>query len=203
ELSKEEIIKRFASLEFNSFLDYYKNAPDLNAHVDDRPRAEGDRGGERFNRTGMRSDFTRLFINLGSVDGFSRGDLLGYICNTTKISGKTVGKIDVKGVYSFFEVPNDDVQKVQTGFNRADFQGRDVRIEISGESSNEKRGGASNYKKREGGERREGGFRNGSGYNGGNREGGSRERSGGHNGGGFRDFSGKRREDRSERRRKF
>ncbi|HWD87185.1 MAG TPA: DEAD/DEAH box helicase [Mucilaginibacter sp.] len=203
ELSKEEIIKRFASLEFNSFLDYYKNAPDLNAHVDDRPRAEGDRGGERFNRTGMRSDFTRLFINLGSVDGFSRGDLLGYICNTTKISGKTVGKIDVKGVYSFFEVPNDDVQKVQTGFNGADFQGRDVRIEISGESSNEKRGGASNYKKREGGERREGGFRNGSGYNGGNREGGSRERSGGHNGGGFRDFSGKRREDRSERRRKF
>jgi ATP-dependent RNA helicase DeaD len=109
----------------------------------------------------------------------------------------------VKGVYSFFEVPNDDVQKVQNGFNGADFQGRDVRIEISGESSNEKRGGASNYKKREGGERREGGFRNGSGYNGGNREGGSRERSGGHNGGGFRDFSGKRREDRSERRRKF
>ncbi len=201
DLSKEEIIKRFASLEFNSFLDYYKNAPDLNAPVDERPRAEGDRG-DRFNRTGMRSDFTRLFINLGSVDGFTRGDLLGYICNNTKISGKTVGKIDVKGVYSFFEVSNDDVQKVQNGFKGTDFHGREVRIEISGESSNERRGGASNYKKREGGDRREGGFRNGSGHNGGNREGGSRERSGSHSGG-FRDFSGKRREDRGERRRRF
>ena len=177
ELSKEEIIKRFASLEFNMILNYYKNAPDLNAPVDESRRMESDRGGERFNRTGMRSDFTRLFINLGSVDGFSRGDLLGYICNTAKISGKTVGKIDVKGVYSFFEVPNDDVAKVQTGFKGADFQGRDVRIEISGESSNESRGGASNYKKREGsgGERREGGFRR----EGGKREGGfNRERSG-------------------------
>src|SRR5579863_359937 len=197
ELSKEEIIKRFASLEFNSFLEYYKNAPDLNAAVDENRRSEGDRG-ERFNRTGMRSDFTRLFINLGSVDGFSRGDLLGYICNTTKINGKTVGKIDVKGVYSFFEVPNADVDKVQNGFKGTDFQGRDVRIEISGDSSNESRGGASNYKKREGGERREGGFRNGSGHNG-----DRRERAGSPNGGGFRDFSGKRKEDRGERRSRF
>jgi len=200
DMSKEDIIKRFASLEFNRFLDYYKNAPDLNAPVDESRRMESDRGGERFNRTGMRSEFTRLFINLGSVDGFSRGDLLGYICNTTKISGRTVGKIDVKGVYSFFEVPNDEVAQVQSGFKGADFKGRDVRIEISGDSGNESRGGASNYKKREGGgERREGGFRR----EGGNREGGFRERSGATAGGGFRDFSGKRREDRGERRKRF
>jgi ATP-dependent RNA helicase DeaD len=205
ELSKEEIIKRFASLEFNSFLEYYKNAPDLNAPVDESRRMESSGTGDRFNRTGMRSDFTRLFINLGSVDGFSRGDLLGYICNTSKISGRTVGKIDVKGVYSFFEVPNDEVVKVQEGFKGADFQGRDVRIEISGDSGNENRGGASNYKRREGGgERREGGFRR----DGGNREGGNRERAAAPaGGGGFRDFSGKRREDRSsgngERRRRF
>jgi ATP-dependent RNA helicase DeaD len=189
DMSKEDIIKRFASLEFNRFLDYYKNAPDLNAHVDENRRMEG--SGDRFNRTGMRSDFTRLFINLGSVDGFSRGDLLGYICNTAKISGRTVGKIDVKGVYSFFEVPNDDAEKVMNNFKGADFQGRDVRIEISGESRNENRGGASNYKRREGGSSR--------------REGGNRDRSASPNGG-FRDFSGKRREDRSgspERRRRF
>ncbi|HVS93715.1 MAG TPA: DEAD/DEAH box helicase [Mucilaginibacter sp.] len=190
DMGKEEIIKRFASLEFNRFLDYYKNAPDLNAPVE-----ENRRDGEKFNRTGMRSDFTRLFINLGSVDGFSRGDLLGFICNNTKISGKTVGKIDVKGVYSFFEVQNADVDKIFSGFKGVDYHGRDVRIEISGDGGNERRNGASNYKKREGSDRREGGYRNGSGYNG-----DRRERNGSHNGG-FRDFSGKRREDRKERRR--
>lgn len=205
DMSKEDIIKRFASLEFNRFLDYYKNAPDLNAQVDESRRMDNAGTGDRFNRTGMRADFTRLFINLGSVDGFGRGELLGYICNTAKISGKTVGKIDVKGVYSFFEVPNDDVEKVQLGFKGADFQGREVRIEISGDSRNESRGGASNYKKREGGDRREGGFRrNGYSHEGGN----NRERAAAPNGGGFRDFSGKRREDRSgnnngDRRRRY
>src|SRR6202012_1124024 len=106
---------------------------------DERRRMDSAGTGDRFNRTGMRSEFTRLFINLGSVDGFGRGDLLGYICNTSKISGRTVGKIDVEGVYSFFEVPNEEVEKVQSGFKGAAFQGRDVRIEISGEGSSHRR----------------------------------------------------------------
>ncbi len=187
DLSKEEVIKRFASLEFNRFLDYYKNAPDLNASFDEKSRSA--EGGDRFNRTGMRSEFTRLFINLGSVDDFTRGDLLGYICNNTRISGRTVGKIDVKGVYSFFEVSNGDVDKVFEGFKSVDFNGRQVRIELAGEGDSRRSGGNNSGKKREGG------FRGGE-----RREGGNR---GGNNGGGFRDFSGKRREDRAERRKKY
>jgi len=214
ELSKEDIIKRFASLEFNRFLDYYKNAPDLNAPVDDRRSFDGERSGDRgersgdrFPRNGGKSEYTRLFINLGSVDEFNRGDLLGYICNNSKISGRTVGKIDVKGVYSFFEVPHDDVEKVMTNFKGVDFKGREVRIEVSGEgtSSSRSEGGRREGGYRgHGGERREGGYnRNGGGER---REGGyNRERSnaGGNSGGGFRDFSGKRKEDRPERRRRF
>src|SRR3569833_292017 len=117
DMSKEDFIKRFASIEFNIFLDYYKNAPDLNAPADEGSRIE-QRDGERgsYRRGGGKSEYTRLFINLGSVDEFSRGDLLGYICNNSKISGRTVGKIDVKGVYSFFEVPHEDVEKVMTNF---------------------------------------------------------------------------------------
>jgi len=197
DMSKEDFIKRFASIEFNRFLDYYKGAPDLNAPVEEGRRFE--RGDDRsFDRNsgGGKSDYTRLFINLGSVDEFNRGDLLGYICNQTKISGRTVGKIDVKGVYSFFEVPHADVDKVMAGFKEADFKGRPVRIEISGEGSSERRSGGG-YPRREGGyqgnrERREGGS-----------YGGNRERSGAPAGGGFRDFSGKRREDRGERRKRF
>jgi ATP-dependent RNA helicase DeaD len=101
----------------------------------------------------------------------------------------------VKGVYSFFEVPHNDVEKVQGGFQGIDFHGRDVRIEISGEGSSERRGGGQR------GERKSYG-----GNNGYRRDGGDgRERNGGdrRDGGGFRDFSGKRREDRGERRRRF
>jgi len=216
DLSKEDIIKRFASLEFNRFLDYYENAPDLNAPVEDSRRGDRDRGergerGERYDRTGVRGDFTRLFINLGSVDDFNRGDLLGYICNTTGISGRTVGKIDVKGVYSFFEVQNADTEKVQNSFKGQQFKGREVRIEVAGEGVSTNRG--SGERRSGGGDRREGGYRGGErregsgGYRGGERRegggyrGGDRK-DGGQQGGGFRDFSGKRREDRSEGNRK-
>ena len=192
DMSKEEFIKRFASIEFNRFLDYYKNAPDLNAGVEEGRRPER---GERFNdrserSSGERSEYTRLFINLGSVDEFNRGDLLGYICNQTKISGRTVGKIDVKGVYSFFEVANADVEKVTAGFKDADFKGRPVRIELSGEGTSDSRSSSprreGGYRERSGGERREGGY--------------NRERN--NPAGSFRDFSGRRREDQGERRRR-
>ncbi|MDO3640633.1 DEAD/DEAH box helicase [Mucilaginibacter sp. L3T2-6] len=197
DMSKEDFIKRFASIEFNIFLDYYKNAPDLNAPVEEGRRFERDGDRSSYPRSGGKSEYTRLFINLGSVDEFNRGDLLGYICNQSKISGRSVGKIDVKGVYSFFEVPHADVDKVTAGFNGAEFKGRPVRIEIAGEGVSERRDGG--YQRREGGYRgdrtggeRRDGFRN-------NRGGAERDGSGG----GFRDFSGKRREEHGERRRRF
>jgi ATP-dependent RNA helicase DeaD len=240
DLDKEEIIKRFASLEFNRFLDYYKNAPDLNASAEDSGRGER---GDKFGRTAFKSDFTRLFINLGSVDDFSRGDMLGFICNQAKISGKTIGKIDLKGVYTFFEVENEFADKVQQEFSKnIEFQGRPVRIELAGDRGLEGGGGGGNrprggggyggkrdgggggyrgnsgsgggyrgnsggsggggYRgnsgggggRREGGSSYSGGNREGSSNSGGNREGGS--------GGGFRDFSGKTREERSSRKRR-
>ena len=220
DLSKEDIIKRFASLEFNRFLDDYKNAPDLNAGADDRGR-DGDRGerGERGERgpRGTSAGFTRLFINLGAVDDFTRGDLLGYICNNTGISGRSVGKIDMKGVFSFFEVETEFVEKVTEAFKPIDFHGRDVRIEVSGdvESSGggerrERSGGGGERRSSGGGsyggggERRErsggGGYGGGEkkSYGGGNRErsgGGGARKEGGSSGGGFRDFSGKRKDD--------
>ena len=189
DLEKEDIIKRFASLEFNRFLEYYQNAPDLNASgLDERT---GDRGDRSF-RSSTSVGFTRLFMNLGSVDDFTRGDMLGFICNNAKISGKSVGKIDLKGVFTFFEVENSVAEQVQQAFKTVDYQGRDVRIELAGD----REGGGGG---RESGSRERGGFRGerssggGGGYRGrtgGSRDGGSRD------GGGFRDFSGKRREDR-------
>jgi ATP-dependent RNA helicase DeaD len=197
ELDKEEIIKRFASLEFNRFLEYYSNAPDLNASgTDDRSR--DDRGDRSF-KSSTSAGYTRLFMNLGSVDDFTRGDMLGFICNNTKISGKSVGKIDLKGVFTFFEVENAHVEQVQQAFKSVDFQGREVRIELAGDregGSSERSGGG---RERSGGGQRSGGYGGGGGYKGrsagGNREGGSRE-GGSREGGGFRDFSGKRREER-------
>lgn len=208
ELSKEDVIKRFASLEFNRFLEYYKNAPDLNAAADDR----SDRG-ERGARGARNSDYTRLFINVGSVDEFTRGDLLSFVCNNGKISGKNIGKIDLKGVYSFFEVENAMVDTLFSNFKDIQFNNRGVRIEKSGDaaestsrSGGERRGGFGGGERKSysgGGERKSYGGGERKSYAGGDRRssGGSSRREGG-SAGGFRDFSGKPREGSGERRRR-
>lgn len=183
DLDKEQLIKRFASLEFNRFLEYYSKAADLNISADDRSYERGERSSraDRPSRPGgAHAGYTRLFMNLGSVDDFTRGDMLGFICNHTKISGKSVGKIDLKGVFTFFEVEDSELNKVIEGFKSVDFQGRSVRIELAGDREGGSSHGHSSYK---GTPRHE----NGGGYRG-------RRREGGQNGGGFRDFSGKRRE---------
>jgi len=193
DLSKEDIVKRLASLEFNRFLEYYQNAPDLNLDArDSRSRDGGERGDrdDRRSRTASKG-YTRLFMNLGSVDEFSRGDMLGFICHNANIPGKSVGKIDLKGVFTFFEVEDAEVNKVFEGFKGVDYNGRQVRIEVSGEERGGSREGRSRDRGSRGGDRRDR-------SRGERRSGGSSERRGGdRERGGFRDFSGKRKESRS------
>lgn len=138
DLSKEEIIKRFTSLEFNHFLDYYRDAPDLNK-TERSDRGESDGGGRYV--TGE-----RLFINLGKMDGLDSGKLLALICDRTKISKQKVGRIDIKGAYSFFEIDRDFVDTVRDHLHGFEYKGRIVRIEVtesrtsSGSSSRTSRG---------------------------------------------------------------
>lgn len=231
-LSKEDVIKRFVSLEFDRFLDSYKGAKDLNVDASsargDSRDSRGERGerGERSGRSdnGAEPGYTRLFVNVGSVDDFTRGDLLGYICETTQISGKSVGKIDLKGVFSFFEVEDAVLDQVHEGFKTAQYNNREVRIENAGaRTGGGDRGGRSSGGERRSssrprsgsGDRERGGFRGGERSSGGNSYGGggggrrerssstsgSREgqRSGSGSGSGFRDFSGRSRDEAKKR----
>ncbi|NIG54315.1 DEAD/DEAH box helicase [Chitinophaga sp. Cy-1792] len=147
-MTKEELIKRFASLEFNQFLEYYQDAADLNVKEEKRTFGE-DRGGRRDN-----SKFTRLFINLGSVDDFNRGDMLRYLCDNTGVRGNKIGRIDLKGVYSFFEVENDVVDKVTQSFKKVEYNGRSVRIEMSQDGDKRRGGGGGGGRREEGGPRK-------------------------------------------------
>jgi ATP-dependent RNA helicase DeaD len=214
DLSKEDIIKRFVSLEFDRFLDSYKGAKDLNV---DASSLRGDRDGGRErgygrSESGAEPGYTRLFVNVGSVDDFTRGDLLGYICETTQISGKSVGKIDLKGVFSFFEVENAVVDQVYEGFKTAQYNNREVRIENAGARTGggdrgRRSGGGDRRSSRPrsgGGDRDRGGFRGESSSGGSSYGGGRRERSGSsssnqRSGSGFRDFSGRSRDEAKKR----
>lgn len=121
DLSKEEVIKRFTALEFNHFLDYYRGAPDLN-------KAEKTDRDQRFSDPVIGD---RLFINLGKMDGLDAGKLLAMICDRTHLTRDKIGKIELKGAYSFFVVDSDHTRAVRDHLHGFEFKGRVVRIEVT------------------------------------------------------------------------
>lgn len=132
DLSKEEVIKRFTFLEFNHLLDYYRDAPDLNRA--ERGTASSDRGSDRADRVERGERFTtgdRLFINLGKMDGFDAGKFLAMVCDRCGIKGDVIGRIDLKGAYSFLEVDKEVSKQVQANLHGMEYKGRMVRVEIT------------------------------------------------------------------------
>ncbi len=110
-IDKEDIIKRFVSLEFNRFLDYYKKAADLNISANDNGR---DRGGK--SDRGGRGNKTRLKINLGTKESFSPNRLLGMLNDATGDKSITVTGIEVTNKFTFFDVFSDKADVVMSAF---------------------------------------------------------------------------------------
>ena len=158
-LSKEELIKKMVSVEFNRFINYYKSKRDLT----------GERGSDRERSSEPREiragDPVRYFINIGARDDFDWMQLKDFIKETLDLGRDDVFKVDVKEGFSFFNTDGEHTDKVMSVLNGYDMNGRRINVEIS---------------KNDGGGRRDHNGRNsGGGFGGGRREGGfNRERSG-------------------------
>jgi ATP-dependent RNA helicase DeaD len=131
-LTKEEIVKRFVSAEFNRFIEYYERAGDLNASAekgrDDRDRKGRDRGKGRDRND---ENKTRFFVNLGKKDGLNPGGLLRVACDSTGLKSSSFGRIDILSSYSFFEVDNSLADKILQDVNGADYEGHTMNVEIT------------------------------------------------------------------------
>ncbi|MCE3259996.1 MAG: box helicase domain protein, partial [Bacteroidetes bacterium] len=135
DLSKEELIKRFISEEFNRFHEYYQDAPDLNI-------AKGSVDGAFGN-----SRTTRFFINMGMMDGFNRNSLKDFLADVTKVHQRMLFNLDVKSSFSFFETESKLVDTfLAINSSDVEFNNRKVSLEVSKRRMNEgggegKRGG--------------------------------------------------------------
>ena len=141
-LSKEQIIKHFVSLEFNRFLEYYKNAPDLNAKEENRSNSrnnsDGNRRGDKRKKGGDKN-FTRFFINIGKKDGVIPKNIIGMINDNTRDRDINIGVIDLKDSFSFFEVEEKYASKILKSFGKTTFKGRTVRVDRAEKRENSKK----------------------------------------------------------------
>ena len=146
-LSKEDLIKRMVSHEFNRFLDYYRDREEIETPTDSHERNTRD-SRERGSRKAA-PGFTRLFINLGKMDSFFPSELISLLNSNTR--GRIeLGRIDLMKNFSFFEVEEKEAQNVVKALNRANWNGRKVSVEVAGEEAGEGRRGSGSAERRGG-----------------------------------------------------
>ena len=169
-LSREDLIQKFVSVEFNKFLKYYTNSRDLNEA--ERGRAD-DRGKSRDDE-----NMTRFFINLGRKDDLNPGKLIGLINEQEITDNVEIGQIEILDTFSFFELDKNFTDETISSFEGAEFSGRSVNVEITQKKKRSGGGGRGRRDRRGGSEERRGRGRR---YEGGNRserrEGGRSDRS--------------------------
>ncbi len=139
-LSKEDLIKRVVSMEFNRFLDYYKNAPEIEQPKGNDKKAElkerKDHGTDK-QKTARKAEkgYTRLFLNLGKSDGFYTNQIIELVNRNLKKERIQIGRIDLMQNFSFFEVIESQAQMVIKALNKVNLNNRKVVVEVAGENT--------------------------------------------------------------------
>ncbi len=158
-LEREDLIKHFVAVEFNKFLEYYKGANDINYHResrsrrdddrdsrgrdsrrdgrrdrnrDDRPRDNREEGRREPRKVRAQQGYTRFFMNVGTEQSLSKPKLIGIINDLNLAPRIDIGKIDLKGNFSFFEIESKYETAILKKFKRGvRFNQNRVRIEIA------------------------------------------------------------------------
>jgi ATP-dependent RNA helicase DeaD len=140
DITKEEVLKRVAAMEFDRFLKYYENAEDLNARERvreyagrevrggdrrDAGRAEGRARAKTYSGNG---DYAKLFVNLGTKDGFYKASFLQFILDMSDLRKEVLGRVDMKEMNSWIEVDRGSAQQMIRSIDGKKFKGRRIRM---------------------------------------------------------------------------
>ncbi|MFN3639483.1 MAG: helicase-related protein, partial [Flavobacterium sp.] len=143
-LTKEELVKKMVSVEFNRFINYYKKKRDLSSSTSSSDKTNYAQEG----------DAVRYFINIGSRDNFDWMSLKDFLRDTLELGRDDVFKVDVKEGFSFFNTDAAHSDRVMDVLNNIHMDGRKINVEIS---KNDGGGRKRDFSSRGGSDR--GGFR--------------------------------------------
>jgi ATP-dependent RNA helicase DeaD len=155
DVSKEDVLKRVAAMEFDRFFKYYEHAEVLNVRERDRTERgkreergqEMGRRREERSRDGARGDsrgeargeartefsrgaagYSRLFVNLGTKDGFFKASFLQYVLDMSDLKKEVLGKIDMRDMNSWIEIEKGAAQQMIRALDGKKYKGRSIRM---------------------------------------------------------------------------
>ena len=139
-LDKDDLIRRVLSREFGRFLQYYANAPEIEApQTPSRSTLKGEKRGSKGSLPlregrGGSEGYVRLFLNVGKIDGMYAREIIGLLNKNVQGDKVAVGRIDLMKNFSFIEVKQEDLNRVMKGLRHGvTVKGRSVVCDVATE----------------------------------------------------------------------
>jgi len=156
-MSREELITRMVALNFNRFLDYYKDAIDLNVSDKEEKKDRKERKKERDHQD---ETMKRLYFGMGKNDHILPQKIIGKINDVTRSKNIPIGRIDLYGDYSYVDVEESFVPMILESFADPRNNPRGIVVEVAKEQPDRKKGSSERKERRDrddfrSGERRE------------------------------------------------
>ncbi|MCQ2146218.1 MAG: DEAD/DEAH box helicase [Bacteroidales bacterium] len=118
-IDKEELLKRIVTMEFNRIISYYQENEDF--------EAANEKLAQKYVEVPVQPGFSKLFINLGKMDGLSPKNLLSLINDCVK-GEVEVGRIDIFTRYTLFDVACESAKVVTEELGTLKMRGRKIRV---------------------------------------------------------------------------
>ncbi len=122
-LTKRDLLYKIAARDLKDTFEYYSNAEDLNIKKISKDKKER----KEFNHRSS-NGFQKLFINLGTKDGFHKANFLQFILNESDLKKSSVGRIDLREMHTWMDVENSVSTKMIKKLNGKKYKGRTLRI---------------------------------------------------------------------------
>ena len=137
-MSREELITRMVALNFNRFLDYYKDAVDLNVDERDEKKDKKDRKKERNHQD---ETMKRLYFGMGKNDHILPQKIIVKINDVTRTKNIPIGRIDLYGDFSYVDVEESYVDMILECFADPRKNPRGIVVEVAKEQPDRKASG--------------------------------------------------------------
>ncbi|MBU4419786.1 MAG: DbpA RNA binding domain-containing protein, partial [Proteobacteria bacterium] len=131
DLTKEELIQKFVSIEFNRFINYYKDSKDINVSLEKKEDAHRPVKKDQQQKNLAPGRSKRFFLNAGSMDNLQKSVVIRTLCSRAGISSEKIGPIEIMREFSFFEVETSVAAKVLKSMEGAKIDGRNIRVQYA------------------------------------------------------------------------
>ena len=139
-LSTEDLLKRLITTQLDHIMvqsDNFKGGVEVDLNeTTGESRRESTRNRDK-------SGFNRYFVNIGLIDGLTKGDLIHYLSDVSGIKRKSFGDLSMQKNCSYFDVDNKDDKGLNKSFRGVEIEGRSIRVNRDDEGNKRQNTGSS------------------------------------------------------------